>query len=82
MYFSRASLLILKAVTWRCSIEKAFYKIRKIYRKASVTEFLLWRRLPCPVQTAPVLIAGFRAGLSGFNLGYPENPPVKPRKPS
>ena len=29
-----------------------------------------------------VLIAGFRAGLAGLNLGYPENPAFKPRKPS
>ena len=29
-----------------------------------------------------VLIAGFRAGLAGLNLGCPENPGLKPRKPS
>ena len=28
------------------------------------------------------LIAGFRAGLAGLKLGYPEHPAVKPRKPS
>ena len=28
-----------------------------------------------------VLIAGFRAGLAGLNLGYQENPRLKPRKP-
>ena len=31
---------------------------------------------------ALVLIARFRAGLAGLNLGYPENPSLKPRKPS
>ena len=29
-----------------------------------------------------VLIVGFRAGLARLNLGYPENPALKPRKPS
>ena len=29
-----------------------------------------------------VLRAGFRAGLAGLNLGYPENPALKSRKPS
>ena len=29
-----------------------------------------------------VLIAGYRAGLAGWNLSYPENPALKPRKPS
>ena len=29
-----------------------------------------------------VLIAGFRAGIAGLNLDYPENPALKPRKPS
>ena len=29
-----------------------------------------------------VLIARFRAGLAGLNLGYPENLVLKPRKPS
>ena len=29
-----------------------------------------------------VLIAAFRAGLAGLNLGYPEKPALKPRKPS
>ena len=28
-----------------------------------------------------VLVAGFRAGLAGLNLGYPENPALKLRKP-
>ena len=31
---------------------------------------------------ALVLIAGFRAGLAGLNLGYPENPPLKARRSS
>ena len=29
-----------------------------------------------------VLIAGFKAGLAGLKLVYPENPALKPRKPS
>ena len=29
-----------------------------------------------------VLIAGFRAGLAWLTLGYPENPALKPSKPS
>ena len=33
-------------------------------------------------STSLVLIAWFRAGLAGLNLGYPENPALKPRKPS
>ena len=33
-------------------------------------------------NTTLVLIAGFRAGLAGLNLYYPENPALKPRKPS
>ena len=31
---------------------------------------------------ALVLIAGFSAGLARLNLGYPEKPALKPRKPS
>ena len=31
---------------------------------------------------ALVLIAGFKARLAGLNLGYPENPALKPRKAS
>ena len=29
-----------------------------------------------------VLIAGFKVGLAGLNLGYPENALVKPRNPA
>ena len=29
-----------------------------------------------------LLMAGLRAGLAGLNLGYPENPTFKPKKPS
>ena len=29
-----------------------------------------------------ILIAGFRAGSAGLNLGHPEIPPLKLRKPS
>ena len=29
-----------------------------------------------------ILMVGFRAGLSGLNLGYPEKPPLKLRKSS
>ena len=38
--------------------------------------------LEYPLDKALVLRAGFRAGLAGLNLGYPENPALKPRKPS
>ena len=31
-------------------------------------------------QVSLALIAGFRAGLAGMDLGYPENPLLKPRK--
>ena len=41
--------------------------------------FKLWFT---PCKAALVLIAEFRAGLVGLNLGYPENPALKPRKPS
>ena len=34
----------------------------------------------CPCTL--VLITGFRAGLAGLNLGYPQNPALKPRKSS
>ena len=33
-------------------------------------------------KTSLVLMAVFRAGLAGLNHGYPENPALKPRKPS
>ena len=33
-------------------------------------------------ESTLVLIAGFRAGLAGLSLGYPENPALKPRKSS
>ena len=35
-----------------------------------------------PANLTLVLIAGFRAGLVELNRGYPENPALKPRKPS
>ena len=47
-----------------------------IQRELSITEHLSQQKLPL------VLIAGFRAGLAVLNLGYPENPALKPRKPS
>ena len=34
---------------------------------------------PILILSALVLIAGFRAGLAGLNLGYPENLALKPR---
>ena len=33
-------------------------------------------------ESTLVLIAVFRAGLAGLNLGYPKNPALKPRKSS
>ena len=38
--------------------------------------------LEYPLDKALVLRAAFRAGLAGLNLGYTENPALKPRKPS
>ena len=35
-----------------------------------------------PATLTLVLIAGVRAGLVELNRGYPENPALKPRKPS
>ena len=34
-----------------------------------------------PQLSLLVLIAGFRAGVAGLNLGYTENPTLKPGKP-
>ena len=39
-------------------------------------------KFPYSLYITLVLITGFRAGLTGLNLGYPENPALNPIKPS
>ena len=64
-----------KTSTKRCSNNYLLSRDKSIFSLHDLIGHML-------LISALVLIAGFRAGLAGLNLDYPENPAVKPRKPS
>ena len=81
---STASNLILGRITFAGIIVKKAKQRQQttIIHKYWRPTLVLIRNSPLPERFTLVLIARFRAGLAELNLGYPENPAPKPRKPS
>ena len=65
----------LKTSTKRCSNNYLLSRDKSIFSLHDLIGHML-------LISSLVLRAGFRAGLAGLNLDYPEKPAVKPRKPS
>ena len=81
---STASNLILGTTTFVGIIVKKTKQRQQatiIHKYWRLTPVLMWNS-PLQEMFTLILIAGFRAGLPGLSLGYPEIPALKPRKPS
>ena len=55
--------------------------LTKILEKINIKIVIsIYQCIPAPNPL--ILIAGFKAGVVGLNVGYPKKPALKPRKPS